>query len=693
MHCLFKTPSYAVWRFEVEDHENIIVVGDISRVDPTGDYKLYGQYIEHPKYGIEFNVRHLERLLPTSYSGIIAYLASDVFKGVGVKTATKVVQELGEEALLRIREDRSVLDSVDISKRAKDTIIVGLSQNVAYEDTFYCLLSAGLSTKDINKIIAQYKENTDTILKEDPYQLYYDIYGIGFKKCEDIAIKLGFTRDFPYRLIALIHHLISELNFKSGDTYCDISALTRAYDKKEDEVSFDKALDLAIKSGKIIVEEDRYYTKESYTQEYDIAKILLTQENRYQYVIDEKLSQVSKKEGISYDDEQIMAINKFFDNAVSLIVGGPGTGKTTIIKAIIETIKKVDPTSHTVVVAPTGRAAKRIRELCQVESETIHALLKWDKETNTFVYGIFNPLMIDYLIIDEFSMVDSWLFASLLKALGPIKKIAIIGDDNQLPSVGPGDLLHDLISSDLFATTHLKNIHRQEDGSSIISLCHQILDNEINLDDLGEDITFIDENEDYLQPLIDKIDSYLASGYDINDIQLLSPMYKGQMGIDILNSIMQKRYNPAQDSPVYKDRYRHLYPNDKIIQLKNQRDDDVYNGDIGTIIEISNDEILARFDDIYVAYSGELLNNIALAYCISVHKSQGSEYPVVLFCFSRAHLHMLNKNLIYTAISRASKHLVIVGDKDVLMTGITHKMKRRKTTLLKRLYEISENAL
>ncbi len=697
IYCIFKAQGYAVWRFEDEDEGQVLVVGALAEIDSDLEYRLYGEYIDHPKYGIEFSVQRLEKLLPTTNIGIVSYLSSELFPGVGPKTAMKIYEHFGEKTLTLIKDDPTILDEIKLSSKVKKIIIDGLNSDIAYEDTFYSLVSAGVSTYDINKIIARYKEKTDVVLKDDPYELYYDIYGIGFKKCDEIAHRLGFEDDFTSRLVALVHHIITELNFKSGDTYTDYQTLKKAFSCFSD-ADIDMVINEAVDRHKIVIDEERYYTINAYRNEFTIAKYLTSiNDDIKAQDIEKAIKDISLMNNVEYDDEQLQAIRAYFDHTLSLVIGGPGTGKTTIIKAIIQILHKVDPTSNIVVVAPTGRAAKRIRELCDVHSETIHALLKWDKESNTFVHDIGNPLSIDHLIIDEFSMVENWLFASLINALGPIKHMCIIGDDHQLPSVGPGGLLHDIIASDMFYITYLKHIHRQAEGSSIIKLCHDILKDKLSFKELDDDIIFIDEAAIQKEELLHLVDRFIEMGYDLDDIQLLAPMYKGPSGIDMLNHILQEHYNPSDEALEYTDRYRKIRTNDKIIQLKNQRDDDVYNGDIGKVKEITTYnkgiEIIAEFDGIFVDYIGDTLANIALAYCISVHKAQGSEYPVVFFIFSKAQKHMLNINLIYTALSRASRYLVIVGPKDVLIDGLHQKLARRKTTLRKRLYDIKANAL
>ena len=356
---------------------------------------------------------------------------------------------------------------------------------------------------------------------------------------------------------------------------------------------------------------------------------------------------------------------------------------------MVEIFKQYFPFSNLIVVAPTGRAAKRINEICDVESKTIHSLLKWNKESNLFAYDIDNPILYDCLIIDEFSMVDNSLFASLLKAGSRIKKLCIIGDNNQLPSIRPGELLSDLLLSKMFTVTELKVNHRQAEGSEIISLANDIIKNDVDLDRYHKDISFYSIYENNFD-LISLIKQDMADGYSINDIQVLSPMYKGNWGIDNLNVLLQNTFNPQDINKKEKKAGQFTFRiDDKILQLKNRPTDDVYNGDIGILAEIDEKEkyLMVDYSNIYVFYEYEELSDIALAYAMSVHKSQGSEYPIVYFVISKNNLRMLNRKLIYTAISRAKNKLVIIGDSALFMQGLSYMMKKRNTTLIKRLME------
>ena len=402
---------------------------------------------------------------------------------------------------------------------------------------------------------------------------------------------------------------------------------------------------------------------------------------------------------IEYEKIQKQAFHNFFLHPFSIITGGPGTGKTTIVQGLISLYKKYYPLDTIALCAPTGRASKRLSEICQnVKVSTIHSLLHWDLESNTFLKNEKELLDCDLLVIDEFSMVDQQLFQALLKSAKLVKKILLIGDENQLASVGCGSVLKDLITSSLFPLTRLEKIFRQKEGSDVITLAHEINEENVTVLEQGNDIAFFScENYEVKDILIPIVSNALEKGYSIKDIQVLAPMYGGVAGIDALNNTLQKVLNP-QDG--YKDEikvgYRVFRVGDKILQLKNQPDENVYNGDIGEIIAIeyadenalSKNVILADFDGNFVEYSGEQISNITHAYCISIHKAQGSEYPIVIMPVVKDYAFMLSKRLLYTGVTRAKKSLVLLGSKEVFLKYI-HLQERhiRKTTLKKHILE------
>ena len=407
----------------------------------------------------------------------------------------------------------------------------------------------------------------------------------------------------------------------------------------------------------------------------------------------EHLGQFEEEIGIAYDGKQREAIFTFFHSDIMILTGGPGTGKTTVVRAMVELFRRIYPYYSISVCAPTGRAAKRLTELTGAPASTIHRLLKWDLETNTFGYNINDPLLSDLVIIDEASMVDQWMFYNLLSAGRNFKKILIIGDEDQLPSVGIGAILRDLIESRRFPLVALDRVFRQKEGSAVIELAHKIKNDEEITFDYTKEVLFIDADpyaaKSYILQLVNNA---IDKGYDINDIQVLSPIYSGVCGIDSLNNYLQKALNPADSHKrELQVGFRTFREGDKILQLKNQPDDDVYNGDIGVVEAIDESEgtLTVHFDDDRRAvYLSSALDEVDLAYCMSVHKSQGSEFPVLVMAVCGCPSMLQTRNLFYTALTRAQSLVVLVGEERIIQNMVRNdRVSHRYTTLAERLYD------
>ena len=686
---IYKSDNYMVSVFR-SDEGSITITGPSFDYEEGMKYKLTGSYVDHPKYGFQFNVSQIEKLLPHKKDDIISFLASDLFKGIGKKTAERIYDEFKDDTISVLKEDISRIYSLKLTPKQYLAIETGIkSLEDPKNDILFYLISNGFNNLDAQKIFARFKLATKEIVGINPFRYYLDVYGMSFNKVKEFAAK----QDFPDREIkfkeAYLVYAITEITFNTGDMFVKKDDLYKQVNKSNYFNDFEEILGNAIDDNYIVLEDDRCYLYDDYNDEMFIAEYLMHFDGSLpsdEYDIDSLIEENENDIGISYDDKQKDAIRAFFENGISIIEGGPGTGKTTIVKAMISIFNECHPYNNIIVIAPTGRAAKRINEMCDVESKTIHSLLRWNKETNTFVYGIDNPLLYDAIIIDEFSMVDNNLFTSLLKAGRNIKKICIIGDDNQLPSIRPGSVLNDLISSGYFKVTHLSTNFRQSKDNDIISLANDIIKNDVDLSRYRNNISFINIKDNI--DIVSMIQADIDSGYSIDDIQVLAPMYRGLYGIDNLNIELQTAFNPKDVTKRERNIGKYLIrEKDKILQLKNKPSDDVYNGDIGILEEIDFKEktILINYSGVYIYYSFEDLNEISLAYAMSVHKSQGSEYQAVYFVFSRGNLHMLNKKLIYTAISRAKKKLVLIGEESVFKEGLGNAYRKRETTLIKRL--------
>ena len=495
---------------------------------------------------------------------------------------------------------------------------------------------------------------------------------------------------------------MNDLCFKNGDTFLYFDEIYDGVIKLLDyEFSKDEFYDILIEianTGKIKIEEDEYYLKEYFDSENNIANTIyhLTNKNDTKYKkIEKEIESLENYFGVSYNEKQILAIKNAYEKNFSIITGGPGTGKTTIIKAIVELYRRLhkysydELTSKLILLAPTGRAAKRMSESCLLPAYTIHRFLKWNKESNKFLVNESNKSNAEFVIIDEVSMIDVNLLDNLFKGLSKNIKIVMIGDYNQLESVGPGKVLKDLIDSDMINVTFLNELYRQDENSYIATLASEIKKNDLSEDFLTkkEDYSFIEANASNLKKYIEKVCLMaIEKGYSSDDIQLLAPMYKGENGIDNLNKLLQSIFNPdrGQNSIVSKDViYRE---NDKILQLENDPDNNVFNGDIGYIMDITGSTITVDFDGNIVKYTPKDFIKIKHGYAISIHKAQGSEFKLVILPIIFSYRIMLYKKIIYTAVTRARNNLTIIGDPSSFVYAVNNEnVYERKTKLKDRL--------
>lgn len=695
---------YTVAKFRVNDdnEHNIIITGTFLEIEEDVLFNIHGYYVEHPKYGIQFKVESMDKPLPSEREGIIRYLSSSSFPGIGKKMAEKIVETLGENCLQEIKDDENCLLRVEkLNKKQFDSIVEGIHQD---DDGLQELVSFmnihGIGMRNLIRINQKYGKDSLKKIKENPYRVVEELDGFGFATADKIGESLGFQKDDPSRLHAYMIALCENLCMKNGDSYLLLNSFQTEFLKKTKgyDVDFDAILESCVISRALVIEEDKIYTKAQYDSEKQIAQFL----SNYPYkkiedydtdLFQDYLNSLQKDLGIIYDDLQISAIKTLFQKPFSILTGGPGTGKTTVVKAMVTLLKMIYPNCNIACCAPTGRAAKRISEVCEIDSSTIHSLLEWNLESNEFKKNEKEPLTCDVLIIDEFSMVDTYLFSNLVKASKNIKKICIIGDEEQLPSVSCGCVLRDLIDSDCFPVVHLKQIYRQKEGSGVISLAKDILDEDIEFERYKKDAMFLECSPiDIKSIIVQLVQTSIEKNYSIEDIQVLSPMYNGSAGINVLNKALQEAFNPpSNDKLEVKLGYITFREGDKVLQLKNQPDDQVYNGDIGIIQEIippsmSEDKkttIVVSFQEVIVEYKPEDFMNITLAYCISVHKSQGSEYSIVMMPFTTQHTIMLNRKLIYTAITRSKKSLIMVGDKNAFLKGCMISERHERQTYLK----------
>lgn len=707
-----ESSNYIVALIEVEQEDKLITMnGYMNNFNGYEKYAFIGDYEIHPKYGKQFKLSEYRIIYAKESEEIIKYLSSPLFKGIGKALATQIVNTLGEECLEKIKEDKHNLDLVrGMTEKRREIIYEALTNGDYDQEVMQFFMGHGISLKNLGLIQAYYQEKTLEILQNNPYQLAEDIDGIGFKTADELALKTGGTLDNPNRIKAGIIYSIKQYGFNTGSTYCYLDEIKIMFSKiiyNIEEVSFNEYLDELIDEGLIIQRGDKYYYFEMDEAEKNIAEYLKIRINKPDELFDEKeverlLTNYEKTQGIYYAAKQKEALNYFLKSSCMILTGGPGTGKTTIVQALLKVYSVLYPDDRIGLVAPTGRAAKRLTELTGIYACTIHRLLKWDLHSNTFAMNKSNPLDLDVLIIDEFSMVDCLLLSKLFEAGRGINKVLFIGDYHQLPSVAPGNILQDLMEAGV-KTIELDEIFRQAKDSGIIQLAHHIIHNEIENMDLFEqyrDINFFPcINYDVVKNVKIIVKKAIDEGYDTNDIQVLVPMYQGVAGIDALNDALQDVFNPIDEfNDSYQIGRKEYRVGDKILQLKNRPDDDVFNGDIGTLVEICRkdnfeylqDTLIVDFDGNFVEYTSNTFNTITHAYCMSIHKSQGNEFKIVIMAVLSDYYIMLRRNLLYTAITRAKQSLFILGSSKAFMHGLANYQDSRRKTSLKSRFKTIE---
>ena len=699
--------NYSIAVFSVDETQEVItVVGYLPFISVGDTLKLTGKIVIHQEYGEQFKIDTFEKLMPETAAALEKYLASGTIKGIGPATARKIIDKFGDETLAIFKFEP--LRLAEIKGISKDKAYeMGEEFNEKWEvwQIVSFLEKFGIGANNSKKVYDKLGIDAVEKIQENPYVLIDIVYGISFSNIDNIAIQIGLPLDSDYRIKSGIKYALLVASY-NGNT-CVLKENLIQYVKSILEVEEDKITDNIINlnvQGEIhIIEKDEQewiFLESLYKAEKNISDRLIAlrdcNNTKYLKNFDNEIKKQEKKINIELSEKQFDAIKQINENNVCIITGGPGTGKTTIIKCLIELYK--EHKKKVVLCAPTGRAAKRLSEVTGLEACTIHRLLKWDLHTNTFAVDASHPLNVDLLVIDEFSMVDTLLFSHLLEASQRVTKVLIIGDDQQLPSVSPGHVLKDLLESQLVPTIQLNHIYRQSQESGIIQLAHSIRNDQYN------ENLFFQYHDIHFQSCVPYdvvknvkilVSKAIQEGYDANDIQVLAPMYNGVAGIDALNDCLQELLNP-QDG--FKNELRVgkriFREGDKILQLKNRIDDNVFNGDIGILEEVCykdnfeflTDTLIVNFDGEYVEYTSNEFYTITHAYCMSIHKSQGNEFKIVIMPILKDYYIMLRKNLIYTGLTRAKQSLFILGNHQAFGYGITNNHdEKRRTTLKQKL--------
>lgn len=695
---------------DLVDH-SLTITGYFYDLNENDNYVFTGEVVEHPKYGLQFAVKESEKLKPTDKDGIAQFLASDLFPGVGEKMATKIVDILGVDTIDLILEDKNNLLKVPkLSSKKIDQIYNILINYENSHKTIVYLCDIGFSSGEALAIYNVYRNKTLDILNENIYDYIENVDNLSFLKVDLVRNKLDIKNDDIRRIKACILYIMRNLTYQNGDTYLLFDDIYKEVLKYLNigilESNFASYLDDLLKTGKIVVDEEKFYLGEIFKAEINISSrikdLIKTPKKKYRN-LKTYIDEIEVINNIRYNSKQKEAIKLGLTNGISIITGGPGTGKTTIIKAIVELYQTLNNlnfealTDEMTLLAPTGRASKRLSEATGVPAMTIHRFLKWHKETNSFEINEYNKNFSKIIIIDEVSMVDINLLDSLLKGLTRDIQLILVGDYNQLPSVGPGMILKDLIESEVIDTVYLDLLYRQGKNSFIPVLANDIKNGiSDTIASKKNDYVFLECSRDIIRNSIKNICEQLKlKGVSLNDLQLLAPMYKGMNGIDILNRDLQAIFNEPNEKKselvVGDTTYR---VNDKVIELVNMPDENVYNGDIGYIVDIipsnlsesKKNEIVVNYDGNYVTYLPKDAAKIKLAYIISIHKSQGSEFPIVIIPLSLEYNKMLYRKLIYTGITRAKKKLIILGESEAFKYSINNTNEYiRKTALIERL--------
>ena len=688
-------------QYDFVDGDYLSVVGTFNDFEFVEDdlYSFKGEIVQHRKYGTQLSAIVVEPVIEKDKEAIVSYLSSSIFQGVGRKTAELIVDTLGVDALDKIYENKDSLFNIKgIPEQRKDTIYATIVANKQTQDIILKLNEYNLSNNLILKIYNFYKNNTLRTITESPYSLIKDIKGINFKTVDKIAETNEIAANDRERILYGFIYTINSFCFSTGNTY--ISKNTLLYNTfnilyssrniavtKEDILS---SYDYALDTGKLIEIEDRVFLPEIYYSEYsiysDISKRLELEDDFdiSDSLLDKYIEEVEDELEISYDIVQIAAIKNCIKNNFAILTGGPGTGKTTIILAVIKIFQKIknyslhdlldESRSILTLCAPTGKAAKRMSESTGFYASTIHKAIGWsteDENMEEFVSEKF--IKSELVIIDESSMIDVFLMYNLLKIINKDAKIILVGDNDQLPSIAPGNVLNDLINSKAISTVKLNKIFRQSEHSSIINISHSIKNN-IPFDILEnfDDKEFISANKNEMINVISAIYDDLIKGSAKENIQILAPIYKGTSGINEINMAIQSRFNNNEEQIEYGELIYKV--NDRVMQLVNRPEDNIFNGDIGYIEEIYKEgnkvKIVIDYDGNYVTYEKTELNQITLSYACSIHKAQGSEFENVIIPFIDNYNFMLNKNLTYTAITRAKKKLILCGSSNVFYKSI-----------------------
>ncbi|MFD2625630.1 SF1B family DNA helicase RecD2 [Salibacterium salarium] len=732
VHIIFRNEDngYTVLSVKVKDaypecsDSKVTVVGHFPMIETDERYRFEGQFKEHPRFGKQYHVQMYKKEIPTEKDALILYLSSERFPGIGEKTATKMVELFGKDVISIILDDQEKLKQIKgLSEKNRKQIYEAMLENQGMEKAMTTLTQYGFGMDLAVKIYHVYREKTFEIIQESPYQLVWDVEGIGFYKADKLGRSVGINRDNPERIKAGMLYTLYEKTMQDGHVYLPESVLMDEAKQLLNDGSFqvsngllEQSLLYLMEEDKLIQDENRIYMASLYFAEKGfvsrVKKMTEIDQDDIEFSESEflqALGETEEKLGIEYAEQQKDAIRKALHSSLMVLTGGPGTGKTTVIRAIVEMFSKLhdfslDRSSYKkgepfpiLLAAPTGRAAKRVKESTGLDASTIHKLLGFSGEEGNEVFekGEEEPLEGKLLIVDEVSMVDMWLANQLFRSVPEGMQVILVGDEDQLPSVGPGEVLGDLIQTNILPVVALSVVYRQAEGSSIIQLAHSIKQGSLpeDLYTPYSDRRFFPCGKLQTADLIEQVCAgAMNKGYTPLDIQVLAPMYKGPAGVHELNKRLQQLFNPHENKKRKVTFGESVYSKgDVILQLVNNPEEQVYNGDRGVVEAIFESketedkqmQIVLSFEGKEVTYTRQDLSQIMLAYCSSIHKSQGSEFPIVVVPILMSYRRMLKRNLLYTAVTRARDYLILSGEQQALQFAVDNKNKEERYTMLK----------
>lgn len=714
--------GYSVIRLNVEGRSDLVtVVGSLPEVQPGESLRLEGQWTTHPQYGRQFKAEQCEQVLPATVEGIKAYLGSGMIKGVGPVTAGRIVRRFGTDTLQVLDEEPDRLqEALGVGPKRAAAVVKAWEEQKQIREVMMFLQSHGVSTNLAVKIYKTYGDDALQVVRDDPYRLARDIWGVGFKTADKVARDLGLPHDAPSRVQAGVAYALSQLA-DDGHVYVPeeqliaeaapllevesdlISEAIWELDAEEvvqrETLTYPSLDEMASRPTPQVREEQAVYLAPFYYGEIGVT-------NRLRELVEDPstrlapfrsvdwdalLAQLSRESAVELSSEQRRAVRTALTNKVTVLTGGPGTGKTISVRTAIAALEAMR--RRYALCAPTGRAAKRLSEATDRPAKTVHRLLEYSPQ-HGFRRNEGYPLEVDCLIVDEASMLDLLLTNRLLKAVDPAAHVLFVGDVDQLPSVGAGDVLRDIIASDRVAVVRLTKIFRQAVDSGIVVNAHRINRGQFPVLNEFDDFYFFsrEEPEEAAELLIDIVKRRIPRKFGLDpldDVQVMAPMYRGACGVSNLNEMLQEALNPA--SPRKRERRlggRVFRVGDKVMQTRNNYDKDVYNGDIGHVTRIDTVEqtLTVVIDDRPVVYDWVELDELVHAFAISVHKSQGSEYTAVVMPILTQHYLLLQRNLLYTAVTRAKELVVLVGTRKAIWIAVKNdKVSERHSGLSVRL--------